>query len=85
MTYLTDRRTKIIYMQIFWLSGGIKIDPENAEEHKALSLLFDSIKLTSLQEITAECRANSKLRKAREARDLQRLSVPAEEVANVTV
>jgi len=75
----------IIAMKIFWISGGVRLEPDNKEEHGALSLLFDSIKLTSLQEITAECRANSKFEKAIKARESQELSMPAEEVANNTV
>jgi len=38
-------------MQIFWLNGGLQIQPESREERAAIGLLFDSARKTSIYEI----------------------------------
>jgi hypothetical protein len=35
-------------MKVFWWQGGLHAEPETKEEQKALVLLLDSMKLTSM-------------------------------------
>lgn len=35
-------------MKVFWWQGGLHAEPETAEEGKAMRLLYDSIKRTSI-------------------------------------
>jgi len=39
-------------MKIFWLNGGLRLEPEGRAEWDAIGLLFDSARRTSLDEET---------------------------------
>jgi hypothetical protein len=46
-------------MKVFWLNGGLHAEPESTEEHAALSLIYRSVRKTSLAEETRIARESS--------------------------
>jgi hypothetical protein len=79
-------------MRIFWLNGNITIEPNTAEERRALRFLIKSAKFTSLREMDAETRAVRWTAEDRDAWEekhaaeaLQTASMPTQEVAGLTV
>ena len=46
-------------MQVFWLNGGIHIEPESVEERAAMGLLFDASRKTCHHDINEQARRES--------------------------
>jgi hypothetical protein len=46
-------------MKVFWLNGGLHAEPESTEEHAALSVIYRSVRKTSLAEETRIARESS--------------------------